>query len=71
MLAHRRREPRTRPFRVNYGISERGVVDDVIAEVTAAAERAVAAGVARDAVLIDPTTISARTLITVLVCCAT
>jgi dihydropteroate synthase len=47
--------PRTRPFRVNYGISERGVVDDVIAEVTAAAERAVAAGVARDAILIDPT----------------
>ena len=47
--------PRTRPFRVNYGTSERGVVDDVIAEVTAAAERAVAAGVARDAVLIDPT----------------
>ena len=47
--------PRTRPFRVNYGISERGVVDDVIAEVTAAAERAVAAGVPRDAVLIDPT----------------
>jgi len=30
--------PRTRPVRVNYGISERGVVDDVIAEVTAAAE---------------------------------
>jgi dihydropteroate synthase len=48
-------EPRTRPFRVNYGTSERAVVDDVIAEVTAAAERAVAAGVARDAVLIDPT----------------
>jgi dihydropteroate synthase len=47
--------PRTRPFRVAYGITERGVVDDVIAEVTAAAERAVAAGVARDAVLIDPT----------------
>lgn len=47
--------PRTRPFRVNYGTTERGVVDDVIAEVTAAAERAVAAGVARDAVLIDPT----------------
>jgi dihydropteroate synthase len=47
--------PRTRPFRVNYGTSVRGVVDDVIAEVTAAAERAVAAGVARDAVLIDPT----------------
>jgi dihydropteroate synthase len=47
--------PRTRPFRVNYGTTERGVVDDVIDEVTAAAERAVAAGVARDAILIDPT----------------
>jgi dihydropteroate synthase len=48
-------QPRTRPFRVSYGISERAVVDDVIAEVTAAAENAVANGVARDAVLIDPT----------------
>ncbi len=48
-------EPRTRPFRVNYGISERGVVDDVIAEVTASAERAVALGVRRDGILIDPT----------------
>ena len=47
--------PRTRPFRVNYGTSERGVVDDVIAEVTAAAERAVAVGVVRNTVLIDPT----------------
>lgn len=47
--------PRTRPFRVSYGTSVRGVVDDVIAEVTAAAERAVAAGVARDRILIDPT----------------
>ncbi len=47
--------PRTRPFRVNYGVSERGVVDDVVAEVTAAAERAVALGVRRDGVLIDPT----------------
>ncbi|MBS9535173.1 dihydropteroate synthase [Mycobacterium sp. M1] len=47
--------PRTRPFRVSYGTSVRGVVDDVIAEVTAAAERAVAAGVAREKVLIDPT----------------
>jgi dihydropteroate synthase len=47
--------PRTRPFRVNYGTTPRGVVDDVIREVTAAAERAVAAGVARDAILIDPT----------------
>ncbi|WP_205266978.1 dihydropteroate synthase [Mycolicibacterium sphagni] len=48
-------EPRTRPFRVNYGTTVTGVVDDVIAEVTAAAERAVALGVARDAILIDPT----------------
>ncbi|MCP9270856.1 dihydropteroate synthase [Mycolicibacterium arenosum] len=47
--------PRTRPFRVNYGLSERGVVEDVIAEVTAAAERAAANGVARDRILIDPT----------------
>ena len=47
--------PRTRPFRVNYGLTEHGVVDDVIAEVTGAAERAVAAGVARNAILIDPT----------------
>jgi dihydropteroate synthase len=48
-------QPRTRPFRVSYGTSIRGVVDDVIGEVTAAAERAVAAGVAHDRVLIDPT----------------
>jgi len=48
-------QPRTRPFRVNYGITERGVVDAVIAETTASAERAVAAGVPRDAILIDPT----------------
>jgi dihydropteroate synthase len=47
--------PRTRPFRVSYGTTVRGVVDDVVAEVTAAAERAVAAGVARDRILIDPT----------------
>lgn len=47
--------PRTRPFRVHYGTSLRGVVDDVLAEVTAAAQRAVAAGVARDRILIDPT----------------
>jgi dihydropteroate synthase len=48
-------QPRTRPFRVSYGTTIRGVVDDVIGEVTAAAERAVAAGVAHDRVLIDPT----------------
>jgi dihydropteroate synthase len=47
--------PRTRPFRVSYGTSTRGVVDDVISEVTSAAERAVAAGVDRDRILIDPT----------------
>jgi dihydropteroate synthase len=47
--------PRTRPFRVSYGTTTRGVVDDVIRQVTAAAEGAVAAGVARDRVLIDPT----------------
>jgi dihydropteroate synthase len=46
--------PRTRPFRVSYGTTTRGVVDDVIRQVTGAAERAVAAGVARDRVLIDP-----------------
>ncbi|MCG5430787.1 dihydropteroate synthase [Mycobacterium sp. MYCO198283] len=47
--------PRTRPFRVRYGDTVRGVVDDVLAEVCAAAERAVAAGVPRDGILIDPT----------------
>jgi dihydropteroate synthase len=46
--------PRTRPFRVSYGTTPRGVVDDVVRRVTAAAERAVASGVARDRVLIDP-----------------
>jgi dihydropteroate synthase len=46
--------PRTRPFRVSYGTTTRGVVDDAIRQVTGAAERAVAAGVARDRVLIDP-----------------
>ena len=46
--------PRTRPFRVSYGTTTRGVVDDVIRQVTGAAERAVAVGVARDRVLIDP-----------------
>lgn len=46
--------PRTRPFRVSYGTTTRGVVDDVIRQVTTAAERAVAAGVARDRILIDP-----------------
>ncbi|MBO4274660.1 MULTISPECIES: dihydropteroate synthase [Microbispora] len=43
-------EPRTRPHRIAYG----DVVADVIAYTTALAERAVAAGVRRDAILIDP-----------------
>ena len=47
--------PRTRPFRVSYGITVTGVVNDVIAEVVAAAERAVSVGVRRDGILIDPT----------------
>lgn len=44
-------EPRTRPHRVRYT----DVVADVVSEVTAAAEKAVAAGVRRDSILIDPT----------------
>ncbi|SNS88823.1 dihydropteroate synthase [Rhodococcoides kyotonense] len=44
-------EPRTRPHRVHYT----DVVAGVVAEVTAAAEKAVAAGVAKDSILIDPT----------------
>lgn len=47
--------PRSRPFRVRYGTTTRGVVDEVIATLTAAAETAIAAGVAPDRVLIDPT----------------
>lgn len=47
--------PRTRPFRVRYGTGVDGVVDAVIGEVSAAAQRAVAAGVPREKVLIDPT----------------
>ncbi|MFB4311515.1 dihydropteroate synthase [Actinomadura sp. GTD37] len=42
--------PRTRPHRVGYG----DVVADVIGHVTAEADRAVALGVRRDAILIDP-----------------
>ena len=47
--------PRTRPFRVNYGTTVTGVVDAVIAEVTASAEHAADVGVRRDGILIDPT----------------
>ncbi|TYB41724.1 dihydropteroate synthase [Actinomadura chibensis] len=42
--------PRTRPHRIGYD----DVVADVLAHVTAEAERAVALGVRRDAILIDP-----------------
>jgi dihydropteroate synthase len=42
--------PRTGPHRPRYA----DVVQDVIRQVTAAAERAVAAGVRRDAILVDP-----------------
>ncbi|UTT66444.1 dihydropteroate synthase [Janibacter sp. CX7] len=44
-------EPRTRPFRTGF---ERDVVADVIDGVLGYAERAVAAGVARESVVIDP-----------------
>ncbi len=43
--------PRTRPFRVGYD----DVVRDVVLELSAAADRAIAAGVPADAVLVDPT----------------
>lgn len=43
--------PRTRPHRVRYD----DVVTDVVTEVVSAAERALALGVPRDAILIDPT----------------
>lgn len=44
-------EPRTRPFRTGF---ERDVVSDVLEGVLGYAERAVAAGVARESVVIDP-----------------
>ncbi|MET3860326.1 dihydropteroate synthase [Dietzia sp. 2505] len=43
--------PRTRPFRVGYP----DVVLDVVSELSAAAERALAAGVPADGILVDPT----------------
>ncbi len=43
--------PRTRPFRVGYA----DVVCDVVDELTAAADRALAAGVPPDGILVDPT----------------
>lgn len=47
--------PRTRPYRVHYGTEVDGVVRAVLDEVTASAERALALGVSKDAILIDPT----------------
>jgi dihydropteroate synthase len=46
--------PRTDPRHVDYGPGD-AVVDDVLRVLTAGAERAVAAGVAPEAVLVDPT----------------
>lgn len=46
---------RTRPHRVAYGDRVDDVVADVLDAVVGAAERALAAGVARDAIVIDPT----------------
>lgn len=43
--------PRTRPFRVGY----QDVVEDVVSELDAGAERALAAGVPADGILVDPT----------------
>lgn len=48
-------QPRTRPSRVTYGTTVDGVVDDVLATLRAGAARAVAAGVDRHCVLVDPT----------------
>lgn len=47
--------PRTRPHRVTYGDHPDGVVDDVVATLADGAARAVAAGVAPESVLVDPT----------------
>ncbi|MFT3900595.1 MAG: dihydropteroate synthase [Gordonia sp. (in: high G+C Gram-positive bacteria)] len=47
--------PRTRPHRVRYGDTSTGIVDAVVAELGAAAARALAAGVPADGIVIDPT----------------
>ncbi|WP_285102726.1 dihydropteroate synthase [Promicromonospora sp. MEB111] len=53
--------PRTDPYRVEYGLAagagdgRDGLVADVVATLRAAAERAVATGVPRESVLVDPT----------------
>ena len=71
VLAHRRGDAADAAVPGELRHTVRGVVDDVIAEVTAAAERAVAAGVARDGMLIDPTHDFGKNTSTVSVCCAT
>lgn len=48
-------EPRTDPFRVQYGDGLDGVVDDVLATLMAGARRAVALGIDPASVLVDPT----------------
>ncbi len=47
--------PRTRPHRVRYGDDPDGVVDAVVDELASAADRAEAAGVRADGIIIDPT----------------
>jgi len=47
--------PRTDPFRVAYGDDLDGVLDDVVATVSAGARRAVALGIDPASVLVDPT----------------
>ncbi len=47
--------PRTDPFRVQYGESLDGVVDDVVATLSAGAARAVGLGIDPASVLLDPT----------------
>jgi dihydropteroate synthase len=47
--------PRTRPHRVSYGTTPDGVVNDVLAGLTATAGKAVAAGVPAESLLLDPT----------------
>jgi dihydropteroate synthase len=47
--------PRTRPHRVSYGDSAEAVLDDVLTGLSATAQRAVAAGVPAESLLLDPT----------------
>lgn len=47
--------PRTRPHRIGYGTDPAAVVEDVLQGLSGAARRAVAAGVAPESLLLDPT----------------